>query len=143
MADPDTGHDIFISYAREDQPRVEAVVRLFERTGWSVFWDIEIPPGETWRSWITRHLEGARAVVVAWSLTSIESEWVLEEADETKRARKPIFPIILDKEILPPIGHRQTQAANFSAWSGRTDDPVALILLKQLTKVLGSPPAPE
>jgi len=92
----DKAADIFISYAREDQPRVKPLVRLIEGQGWTVFWDLNIPAGETWRSWIVRHLDEARCVIVAWSANSIDSEWVQEEADEARRAKKPFFPLQLD-----------------------------------------------
>jgi TIR domain len=39
--------DLFVSYAREDQGRVSALVSLLEGEGWSVFGDRNIPPGET------------------------------------------------------------------------------------------------
>lgn len=41
--------DIFISYAKEDRSRVEALVTLFEAQEWRVWWDTDIPPGKTWR----------------------------------------------------------------------------------------------
>jgi hypothetical protein len=44
--------DIFVSYAREDQERVRPIVKELEHRNWSVFWDLEIPPGETWESFI-------------------------------------------------------------------------------------------
>jgi hypothetical protein len=52
--------DIFFSYAREDQARVGRIVAALEARGWSVFWDLRIPVGETWRSYIGRALEKAR-----------------------------------------------------------------------------------
>ena len=68
----DAEPDIFISYAREDQARVTPLVQALERQGWSVFWDHETPPGETWRSYIGKALKGARCVIVVWSAHSIE-----------------------------------------------------------------------
>jgi hypothetical protein len=32
--------DIFISYAREDRPRVERLAAALEQCGWSVWWDM-------------------------------------------------------------------------------------------------------
>lgn len=39
--------DVFLSYAREDEARVGALVRLLEAQRLSVFWDRQIPPGRT------------------------------------------------------------------------------------------------
>jgi hypothetical protein len=41
--------DIFISYARQDRPRAEAIAKALEDHGWSVWWDWNIPAGETSR----------------------------------------------------------------------------------------------
>jgi hypothetical protein len=40
--------DIFISYSSEDRDRVLPLVNALEKTGWSVFWDRDIPTGRTW-----------------------------------------------------------------------------------------------
>jgi hypothetical protein len=77
--------DIFISYAREDQPWAEMLAQTLEGRGWSTFWDRTIPIGKTWRETIGSELDGARCVIVLWSKTSIESGWVQEEADDAKR----------------------------------------------------------
>ncbi len=69
--------DIFVSYAREDEPRIHDLVTALEERGWSVFWDHRIPAGQSWRSHIGRALDEARSVVVAWSSASIASEFVI------------------------------------------------------------------
>ena len=95
--------DIFFSYAREDEARVAAVVAALEARGWSVFWDRRIPAGQTWRSHIGRALEQARCVVVAWSEHSIQSDFVIEEADEVKR-RNILVPVLLDRSSAAGFG---------------------------------------
>jgi hypothetical protein len=66
--------DIFISYVREDQVRIQPIVRALENRAWSVFWDRHIPVGQTWRSYIGKALSDASCVVVAWSRDSIASD---------------------------------------------------------------------
>ncbi|MDQ3115900.1 MAG: toll/interleukin-1 receptor domain-containing protein [Verrucomicrobiota bacterium] len=39
--------DIFISYAREDREKAQAIAAVFQEQGWSVWWDRSIPPGRT------------------------------------------------------------------------------------------------
>ncbi len=106
--------DIFMSYAREDEAKIKALVAALEAEGWSVFWDRRIPTGETWRDFIGSALESARCVIVAWSRHSIDSQWVAEEADDGK-ARQILLPILLDR-IQPPRGFREIQAADLSSW---------------------------
>lgn len=102
--------DVFLSYAREDEARVGALVRLLEAQRLSVFWDRQIPPGQTWRESIGRALADARCVVVAWSAHSIASDFVAEEADDARR-RGVLVPVLIDP-VLPPLGFRSVQAAD-------------------------------
>ena len=41
--------DVFISYANQDRDRIGPLVRALEARGWTVFWDLNLMPGETWR----------------------------------------------------------------------------------------------
>lgn len=102
--------DVFVSYAREDEARVAALVRLLEGHGLGVFWDRQIPPGRTWRDHIGRALTEARCVVVAWSASSVASDFVAEEADDA-RQRGVLVPVLID-DVLPPLGFRSVQAAD-------------------------------
>ncbi len=97
--------DIFISYAREDRPKVERLATLFEARGLSVWWDTRIEAGEIWDRVIARELEAARCVVVLWSKTSIDRNWVRDEASEGLQ-RQILVPACLD-EATPPLGFRR------------------------------------
>lgn len=106
--------DIFISYAREDQGRIEELVSALEQQGWSIFWDRRIPSGQTWRSYIGDSLENARCVIVAWSQHSVNSTWVAEEADDGRR-RSVLVPVLLEP-VEQPRGFREIQAADLTDW---------------------------
>ncbi len=107
--------DIFISYARKDLKRVEPIVKELQKQGWSVFWDLEIPPGETWRSYIKKRLDESRCVLVVWSHISITSKWVIAEADEADK-RGILVPVLLDA-VEPPFGFSDIHAADLSEWN--------------------------
>jgi hypothetical protein len=128
--------DIFLSYAREDEARVAGLVDAFVREGWTVFWDRHIPAGESWRSHIGRALQNARCVVVAWSQHAIESQWVVEEADEGN-ARSALVPVLLDP-VLPPRGFRAIQAADLSGWTPGEPSERLEQLLADLRRRLGA-----
>lgn len=130
--------DLFVSYAREDQDRVGALVALLEGEGWSVFWDRNIPPGETWRSYLGAALEQARGVVVAWSEHSIRSEWVIEEAEEANE-RGILIPVLLDA-VKPPRGFRAIQAADLTGWRQGKNSPAVASFLAAVAKVLRKEP---
>jgi len=105
--------DIFISYAHEDQERVRPIVQELEKR-WSVFWDRKIPPGKTWENSIGKALEESPCVLVVWSHSSVQSDWVKEEAD-VARKRDTFVPLFLDM-VEPPMGFRRIHAADLSDW---------------------------
>ena len=113
--------DIFISYSSEERHRVLPLINALEKTGWSVFWDRTIPAGKTWRQVIGAEIRTCRSVVVAWTKSSVTSEWVLEEAETGKR-RQILIPVLLD-EVEPPFGFGTIQAANLAAWDGACSSP--------------------
>ena len=88
--------DIFLSYAREDLPRVKPVVDALEKRGWSVWWDRTIRPGQIFERVIEAALANARCLVVLWSRDSVQSNWVRKEAAEGER-REILIPALLDE----------------------------------------------
>src|SRR5262249_62140358 len=94
--------DIFLSYAREDQPWAEMLAQTLEGRGWSTFWDRTIPIGKTWRGKIVREIYGARLVGVPGVKNSIGAGWVQEEIDDSKRRDADVS--ILNDNDEPTIG---------------------------------------
>ena len=72
--------EIVIIYANEDEARVEPLARLLEATGWSVWWDRDIPVGRTFDEVIEEALDAARCVIVVWTEESVASRWVKTRA---------------------------------------------------------------
>ncbi|MGD8542999.1 MAG: toll/interleukin-1 receptor domain-containing protein [Desulfobacteraceae bacterium] len=104
--------DIFISYAHQDAKRAERIAGLLEGHGLSVWWDREIPPGKTWDQVIGTALDEAKCVVVLWSLDSVKSDWVKEEASRGAK-RGVLVPVIYD-HVDSPLGFGRIEAAQFS-----------------------------
>jgi uncharacterized membrane protein YhaH (DUF805 family) len=113
--------DVFISYAREDHPRAEQVARGLQAMGLDVFWDTEIPPGQTWADYIEGKLAQCKSVIVLWSQHSTKSQWVREEA-RMGREKAKLIPAMLDASPMP-FGFGEVQAADLSSWSGQPDHP--------------------
>jgi hypothetical protein len=131
---------IFLSYARADRERIQPLLRVLTEGGWTVFWDHQIQAGADWRSEIERHLKAAKAVVVVWSHSSIESKWVLEEAEEA-RVRGILLPVLLD-EVKPPLGFRSIQCRTLRGWKGGNSAPEIESLLAGIRSTAGSPLLP-
>src|ERR1700740_443310 len=74
--------DVFVSYSSQDRDRVRGLVSEIEAVGYSVWWDREIGAGAAFDREIEKAIDEARCIVVAWSKSSVESEWVRTEANE-------------------------------------------------------------
>ncbi|MES1201853.1 MAG: DUF805 domain-containing protein [Pseudomonadota bacterium] len=113
--------DVFISYAREDKPSADRIANALKGAGYDVFWDSEIPPGQTWADYIEGKLASAKIAVVLWSATSTKSQWVREEA-RMGRDRGKLIPVMIDATPAP-FGFGEVQAADLSGWTGDVNDP--------------------
>ena len=123
--------DIFLWYKREDRDLVEPLARALEGEGFSVWWDPELPIGQSYASSIRSELNDARAVIPVWTSQSVQSEWVQEEATHGKR-RGVLFPVRLEA-VDPPIGFTMVETADLSDWAeGDAGHPEWSRLLEQL-----------
>jgi adenylate cyclase len=132
--------DIFVSYSRQDKPRVAPLVAALEAEGWSVWWDPAITPGEEFDGLISRELDGARALVVVWTPTSIESRWVRGEAREGAD-RGVLVPVRFEGARLP-IDFRALHTTDLDDWNGDASSAVFSDLRKALSAKLGAPAKP-
>ena len=74
--------EVFLSYAHQDLPRVRPLVKALEAEGYSVWWDRELQPGESFEATIDREIQAAKCILVVWSVHSVASQWVKNEALE-------------------------------------------------------------
>ncbi|NNL88329.1 MAG: toll/interleukin-1 receptor domain-containing protein, partial [Marinicaulis sp.] len=125
--------EIFISYARADRAKIEMLAAALKADGYSVWWDRDIHGGAQFASEIGRQLAEAETVVVAWSETSMVSEWVLDEAAQARDDGK-LIPIALDNTI-PPLGFRQRQAIDFTKWKGASGEDAFIDLKNSVARV--------
>ena len=123
--------DIFISYSQRDRARVKYIADALEGKGLDVFWDPEIPPGETWDNVIARNLKASRCVIVVWSEHSQESDWVKEEAEFGKQKRT-LVPVQIDNAG-PPLGFTRIQTADLTNGQGEPSHPEWLKVVDRIT----------
>ena len=133
--------DIFISYASEDRTRAKVLAGALADQSWSVWWDREILPGETFWQVIKEAIDQAKCIIVLWSQESVKSEWVQNEASEGNR-RKILVPALID-DVEMPFQFKHIQAARLVDWKG---DPSHLEfdrLLKAVSAIVGQPSSPK
>ena len=86
--------DVFVSYARDDEPKARQLAKALTDHGWDVWWDRHIPPGHDFSEVIQHQLEHAACVVVLWSRASVASEYVRDEATVAKE-RAVLVPALI------------------------------------------------
>jgi hypothetical protein len=111
--------DIFISYATVDRRLAVQLASFLEEHGYSVWWDRDLNAGEQFYIELARALAGCRLAIVIWTASSVESRWVLGEADSAASAEK-LIPVrddaLPDRDL--PIGFRALHTIALSDRSG-------------------------
>lgn len=126
---------LFLSYAREDCDKAQAIAFALEKADHAVWWDNRIEGGAEYGREIEQALEQSDAVVVLWSPASVESAWVRDEA-AAGRDRGRLVPVSLDKTN-PPMGFRQYQTVDLTGWTGRGEPPPIQRILAAIDRVAG------
>jgi tetratricopeptide (TPR) repeat protein len=108
--------EIFISYARADRDAARRLATYLEEQGLSVWWDMNLEPGQVFRDEIERRIGEARHVIVLWSEASVKARFVLDEAGEAAEQNK-LVPLRIDGCKLP-LGFREYHTHTVSAWPG-------------------------
>jgi TIR domain-containing protein len=99
-APPRAGHDVFVSYKREDRARIAPYVKRLVESGLQVWWDTLIQTGANWGFTLERALRASRSVAVFWTPLSATSEEVYTEADYGMRIHA-LFPLLLEPCEIP------------------------------------------
>ncbi len=128
--------DIFISYSRDDRDRVRLIAEALQREGLDVWWDPDIPPGESFSQVIDKQLKTAKCIIAVWSQSSVHSNWVQEEADDGMQ-RNALIPMVID-EVDLPRGFKRLQTADLRGWQGDTRDPNWQMISTQVRKLVAS-----
>ena len=129
---------IFLSYAHADAKRAQQLASALTARGYTVWWDNLIEGGAQFAKSIRSALESADAVVVLWSKSSIESDWVADEAAQG-RDRKRLVPLSLDGSQ-PPLGFGQYQTIDLANWRGKAAGRQIDSIDRAIGKAIGASP---
>lgn len=111
--------DVFVSYARPDEPQAKRVADALRADGYVVWRDDELPAHRAYADVIEERLKTADAVVVVWSAEAAKSQWVRAEADAA-RSTGTLVQASIDGTI-PPMPFNQIQCADLSGWESDRD----------------------
>lgn len=139
--------DVFISYSSKDKGRVEALVEILEGENIRVWWDRCERGNTEYKKNIEKKLNEATTVVVVWTLSSIESDWVMYEVNQVINDRNggsKLIQICLDniydevhKDQLTKLYDTQpelkgTSCYDFHNWHGVRNYPELNALIDQV-----------
>jgi len=128
--------DIFLSYKSEDRSRAKIIAEVLEQQGYSVWWDRIIPIGKSFDQVIEKELDAAKCVIVIWSVKSVSSDWVKNEAREGME-RHILLPVLMD-DVKIPFEFKYIQAAQLIDWQGALPHPQFDLLLKAVGETIGT-----
>lgn len=132
---------LFLSYSRKDDTRAKRFCEWLEQEGHDVWRDEDdIGGGASFSSEIEKALNECDAVMVLWSVDSVQSAWVRDEAGFGRDLGK-LVPISLDGTV-PPLGFRQFQSIDLSKWKGHGAPPVADKVANAIARIAGSTSIP-
>jgi hypothetical protein len=126
---------LFVSYTREDKAIANKVAEALASHGYDVFWDVKIPTGEKFDTYLFRKLNESNAVVVLWSINSVQSDYVKEEAEFGKN-HKALVPLRIDQTPLP-FGFTRIQTTDIADWYRSARAPEWQLVVDSIESALG------
>lgn len=93
---------IFVSYAHRDAELVYDIIEKIDLSGFRVWYDEGIDPGNEWGREIANAILGCKVFIVFISNQSIASDNVLDEINMASEEGKIIAPIYIEDVVLPP-----------------------------------------
>ena len=130
--------DVFISYAREDRTQARDISIALFGLGVTAFWDWTITPGSNWRDQLVSELLACDCVVVLWSVASVQSDWVRQEASLGLQ-RNILVPAQLDYSALP-YDFSSLQTAQLQRWSLEMSVAIEPFFWSRIMDLVGTTP---
>src|SRR5215212_2373649 len=129
--------DIFVSYARPDEPHAQRIAEALRADGYQAWRDDELPAHRAYSEVIEERIREAKAVIVLWSADAAKSQWVRAEADAARNLGT-LIQATLDGGM-PPMPFNQIQCADLSGWTGERGAPGWCKLVSSVQALAGAP----
>jgi hypothetical protein len=131
---------IFVSYARTDRPKVDALSQKLRQAGNDVWLDLDLAGGQVWWDNILHQIRHADAFIAAVSRSSLKSNACQVERRYATQLGKPILPLTVEPvntETLPTDISR-LEIVDYS----RPDEATAFRLIGAINRLPPPPPLP-
>ena len=109
--------DVFLSYARPNADQAKRVAAMLSKSGFSIWFDKELPAHRPYADVIAAELDAAAAVLVLWSKDAVGSQWVRSEANRARETGRLVQARLDDARL--PMPFDQVQCADLRHWSGK------------------------
>jgi hypothetical protein len=134
------GPYLFVSYKREDLPRIAPTLQRLGASGVRLWYDRGIPGGTEWDAVIEEHLAGCQLVLLFASRAAVQSKYVRREVKFADAIDRPILCVLLEEPDLAQ-GMRMllTQYQMLDARTADFDER----LLDSIRHSFATPPTPS
>lgn len=129
--------DVFISYKRQERARCKRIADKLSGLGLKVWFDDQLEAGESFGKRIEKVVEQSKAVLVLWSKTSVDSQWVRNEANVGKDDKKLVAVQI--EECKLPLEFRDVHFEQLINPNFQDDDPAWLKIIDRIGKLTDRP----
>jgi len=104
MPTPPAQLDAFLSYSREDEPRVRQIQEALQAQGFALWRDgARVVPGDSFIAQISSGLEQSRCLILFNSASALASQWVSTEWNAALALRRRIIVVRMDGTDAPAI----------------------------------------
>lgn len=123
-----TTPDVFISYKREERPRVQQLASILADLNLDVWYDVALRAGERWSKRIDEAAHNAECIVVCWTREAAASRWVQREIDIALQRKVLVLARLDDYPLSDQLS--AYHCADLSRWKLDIED----INLRQLVE---------
>jgi len=132
--------DVFLSYKRDERTAVEQIASRLRALGLTVWFDASVSAGETFNAEIDREARAAKAILVCWSPSARQSEWVNAEAMIGFTQKKLAACYVAGPDGFdPPTPFNTRHAEDLRAWLSEISETDAAwrSVLRRIGKLCG------
>lgn len=115
--------DIFLSYKRDERAAAEIIAERLRVLGLTVWFDASMRSGDAFDGEIDREARAAKIILVCWSPSARESEWVKSEAMIGFNQKKLAACYVAGPDGFdPPAPFNRTHMADLRTWFASPTD---------------------